>query len=70
MYNAEINIDIKNANSGSHINYKIYKPWHIKTAWMGTLCQSSSNICQCQSVPETLKSVAHIKKVMSWKIIK
>ena len=70
MYNGEINIHIKNANSGSHINYKIYKPWHIKTTWMGTLCQSSSNICQCQSVPETLKSVAHIKKVMSWKIIK
>ena len=34
MINGEIQIYVKDTNSGSYIDYRSYEPWHTKTAWI------------------------------------
>ena len=41
MSNGEINIYVKDTNSGLYINYNSYEPWHTKTAWIRALYDSS-----------------------------
>ena len=67
MNNREINIYVKDTNSGLYINYKSYEPWHKKTAWIRTLYDRANKICSNDNLFH--KQLAHVKKVMSWKVI-
>ena len=67
MNNREINIYVKDTNSGLYINYKSYEPWHKKTAWIRTLYDRANKICSNYNLFH--KQLARVKKVMSWKVI-
>ena len=62
--NGEINIYVKDTNSGLYINYNSYEPWHIKTAWISVLYDRARKICSNDNLFH--KQVAYIKKVMPW----
>ena len=64
MNNGDINIYVKDTNSGLYINYNSYEPWHTKTAWIRALYARAHKICD--NVNLFQKQVARIKKVMSW----
>ena len=64
MNNGEINIYVKDTNSGLYINYNSYEPWHRKTAWIRALYDRAHRICSNDNLFH--KQVAHIKNVMSW----
>ena len=62
MNNREINIYVKDTNSGLYINYKSYEPWHKKTAWIRTFYDRANKICSNDSLFH--KQLARVKKVM------
>ena len=64
MNNGEINIYVKDTNSGLYVNYNSYEPWHTKTAWIRALYDRAHKICS--NVNLFQKQVACIKKIMSW----
>ena len=64
MNNGDINIYVKDTNSGLYINYNNYEPWHTKTAWVRALYGRAHKICSNENLFQ--KQVARIKKVMSW----
>ena len=64
MNNGDIDIYVKDTNSGLHINYNSYGPWHTKTAWIRALYDRAHKICSNVSLFQ--KQVARIRKVMSW----
>ena len=45
MNNGEINIHVKDTNSGLYINYNSYEPWQTKTAWIRALFDRAPKIC-------------------------
>ena len=45
MNNGEINIYVKETNSGLYINYNSYEPWQTKTAWIRALFDRAPKIC-------------------------
>ena len=63
MNSGEINIYVKNTNSGLYINYNSYEPWHTKTAWIRALYDRAHKICNNDNLFH--KQVARIKKVTS-----
>ena len=63
MSNGEINIYVKDTNSGLYINYNSYEPWHTKTAWIRALYDRAHKICSNNNLFH--KKVACIKNVMS-----
>ena len=62
MNNREINIYVKDSNSGLYINYKSYEPWHKKTAWIRTFYDRANKICSNDNLFH--KQLARVKKVM------
>ena len=64
MNNGDINIYVKDTNSGLYINYNRYEPWHTQTAWVTAFYDRAHNICSNNNLFQ--KQVARIKKVMSW----
>ena len=64
MNNGDINIYVKDTNSGLYINYNSYEPWHTKAAWVRLLYDRAHKICSNHNLFQ--KQVARIKKVMSW----
>ena len=63
MNNGEINIYVKDTNSGLCINYDSHEPWYTKTAWIRALYRRAHKICSNDNLFH--KQVAPIKKVMS-----
>ena len=63
MNSGEINIYVKNTNSGLYINYNSYEPWHTKTAWIRARYDRAHKICNNDNLFH--KQVARIKKVTS-----
>ena len=43
--NGDINIYVKDTNSGLYINYNSYEPWHTTAAWTGALYDRAHKIC-------------------------
>ena len=64
MNNGDINIYVKDTNSGLYINYNSYEPWHTKSAWVTALYDRAHKICSSNNLFQ--KQVARSKKVMSW----
>ena len=64
MNNGEININVKDTNSGLYINYNSYQPWHTKNAWMRAIYDRADKICSNNNLFH--QQVARIEKVMSW----
>ena len=64
MNNPDINIYVKDTNSGLYINYNSYEPWHTKTVGIRALYDRAHKIYSNNNLFQ--KQVAHIKKVMSW----
>ena len=64
MNNSDINVYVKDTNSGLYINYNSYEPWHTKTAWVRALDDRTHNIYSNDNLFQ--KQVVRIKKVMSW----
>ena len=64
MNNGDINIYVKDANSGLYINYNSYEPWHTKTAWIRAPYDRAHKICSSANLFQ--KQVARIGKVVSW----
>ena len=64
MNNGEININVKDTNSGLYINYNSYQPWHTKNAWMRAIYDRAHKICSNNNLFH--QQVARIEKVMSW----
>ena len=62
MNNGDINIYVKDTNSGLYINYNSYEPWHTKTAWVRALYDRAHKICSNNNLSQ--KQIARIKKVM------
>ena len=63
MNNGEINIYVKDTNSGLYINYNTYEPWHTNTAWTRALYDRPHKICSNDNLFQN--QVARIKKIMS-----
>ena len=64
MNNGDVNIYVKDTNSGLYINYNSYEPWHTKTTWVRALYDRAHKICSNNNLFQ--KQVASIEKVMSW----
>ena len=63
MNNGEINIYVKDTNSGLCTNYNSYEPWYTKTAWIRVLYDRTYEICRNNNLLH--KEVARIKKILS-----
>ena len=64
MNNGEINIYVKDTDSGLHINYNSYEPWHAKFAWIRAFYGRAHKTCSNNNLFH--KQEPRTKKVMSW----
>ena len=64
MNRDEINIYVKNTNSGLYVNYNSYEhTWHTKTAWIRALYDRAHKICSNDNLFH--KQVARIN-ILEW----
>ena len=61
--NREINIYVKNINTGLYINYNSYQPWHTKTALLRALYERDYKIYRNCNMFH--KQLARIKRIIS-----